>query len=509
MRPCAHLLLFLLAVCGSFSVVSSVDEVALVFGQSISVEVVLVPSMAARDSPGGSQPSSITGAERVHLYGLSRMKNLNRFFHSAKVKVSCSSQNSSRRPSSVVEVCLHGNLSIPVGVGGMCPQGQWEKLYSKGSNSWVRTMSPFFDHRVLDVRAVDSSSSTALALLIDVTIEEEFVVYGPALLIVGMVLMTLAPTLGRSLVFYYGTGMVLGIIALIVVVLFQGRKLLPIRRRLFLFIFSSSIFGAGTLVPGGGGYLSNFLLDLLAKIGISEDLCYPIAIFLLLFLVIAGAGLGFWAVRKVVLTEDGSLDTNISLFTSFSIRCIGACLILSCSSDGFLVAATFLCTCAVSAMLQRASSKTRQVVSCRPCASEINHYHSIPYEYPFASSSSSSSQGKMLGLGLGLGSKQHSAMGSCNCWGRGRGVANSPTRVLLSDSQTFYSTFHSTPKKRRKFSKEEWDMFTRDHTKKALEELVSSPGFNEWIVANAERITLTPMKNDEKNDENGRKGKIG
>lgn len=60
----------------------------------------------------------------------------------------------------------------------------------------------------------------------------------------------------------------------------------------------------------------------------------------------------------------------------------------------------------------------------------------------------------------------------------------------MSESDTFYSSFHSTPEK-KKYSKEEWNELTRRSTKKALEELVSSPDFSKWAVANAERITLT------------------
>lgn len=61
----------------------------------------------------------------------------------------------------------------------------------------------------------------------------------------------------------------------------------------------------------------------------------------------------------------------------------------------------------------------------------------------------------------------------------------------LSDADAYYSTFHETPERKR-FSKEEWENFTKESTKKALEGLVSSPDFTQWAVANAERITLTP-----------------
>lgn len=63
----------------------------------------------------------------------------------------------------------------------------------------------------------------------------------------------------------------------------------------------------------------------------------------------------------------------------------------------------------------------------------------------------------------------------------------------MTDSEPFYSTFHSTPE-RRKFSKEEWEKFTRESTKNALEGLVSSPDFSNWAVAHADRITLIPRK---------------
>lgn len=60
-----------------------------------------------------------------------------------------------------------------------------------------------------------------------------------------------------------------------------------------------------------------------------------------------------------------------------------------------------------------------------------------------------------------------------------------------SGSETYYSTFHNTPEP-RKFSEDEWESFTRESTKKALEELVASADFSKWAVANAERITLSP-----------------
>lgn len=59
------------------------------------------------------------------------------------------------------------------------------------------------------------------------------------------------------------------------------------------------------------------------------------------------------------------------------------------------------------------------------------------------------------------------------------------------DSGLYLSSFHDIPK-RRKFTKQGWEKFTRDSTEAALEELVSSPGFGKWLHQNADRITVTP-----------------
>lgn len=68
--------------------------------------------------------------------------------------------------------------------------------------------------------------------------------------------------------------------------------------------------------------------------GILDDkdrLLLQLAIFLLLFLVIAGAWLGFWVVHKLVLAEDGSIDIGVSHFVAWSIRFIASALILQVS----------------------------------------------------------------------------------------------------------------------------------------------------------------------------------
>jgi len=53
-----------------------------------------------------------------------------------------------------------------------------------------------------------------------------------------------------------------------------------------------------------------------------------LAIFLLTFVAIVGAWLGFWVVHKLVLTEDGSVDINTAQFVAWALRILAAIMIL-------------------------------------------------------------------------------------------------------------------------------------------------------------------------------------
>lgn len=133
---------------------------------------------------------------------------------------------------------LYRNTSLGI---GMCPEGEWEKL-SKGS--LVRSMSPY-SSRLLDIRMPGSSLES-----LEVSTEEgiffilfmyesslgikkwyflalltwffaEFLLHRIIFLVLGVVMMTLAPSLSKSVAFYYSSAMAVGIILVILIVLFQ------------------------------------------------------------------------------------------------------------------------------------------------------------------------------------------------------------------------------------------------------------------------------------------------
>uniref|UniRef100_A0A7C9CQH4 Uncharacterized protein n=2 Tax=Opuntia streptacantha TaxID=393608 RepID=A0A7C9CQH4_OPUST len=472
----ATILLWLLFLLISFSSSPAfAEELTLVVGQSTALLV--IPKVPVSNSPG-SKPGVNVVAERVHVYGLSRMKNLKRFSHSVLVKVS-RLNSSLRQPN--VEVCFHRNLSLGI---GMCPQNQWQNL---PKDPWARKISPF-DHKLLDIRMASSSRET-----LEVTIEEEFSAYRMVLLVLGSVLIMLAPMLSESLVFYYSSAMATGIILVILIILFQGMKLLPTGQRssLALFIYSS-VVGIGSFLLR---YLPRLFRTMLSEIGISEDMYYPLAIFFLLFISLAGAWLGFWAVRKLILTEDGSIDTTVSHFVAWSIWILGAVMILQCSLDPLLAAEALVSAIFVTSVLRRATRPRllrrlyrklggrghQKLRKSDLCLADGNKYveHINDFHYYRSEDVLPSPQ-----------SRWTTQVSRCSA---AKGSDKKPLPPYERDN--FYSTYHKTPE-RRKYSDDELKAISKEYTKKGLEELVSSPEFSKWAVAHAERITLAPIEKE-------------
>ncbi|KAL7264788.1 hypothetical protein ACSBR1_002692 [Camellia fascicularis] len=254
-------------------------------------------------------------------------------------------------------------------------------------------------------------------------------------------------------------------------------KLLPTGRKNSVAIFVySSIVGLGSCLLR---YLPRLLRSALTEMGISKDMYNPVcklAMFLLVFLVLAGAWLGFWVVRKR------------------SIRIIASVMILQSSVDPLMTAAEAL-LCGVVVSLLFRITRTRFIRHLyKNLRRTIKHSHR--YQIPGSSPSKDSYDEYVHNIRKPDNSdflKPRSRHFT-------KATSNSPIQCLirtppsqLSDSETHYSCFHKTPE-RRKFSKDEWEKFTKDSTKKALEELVSSPDFSKWAIVNAERITLTPKK---------------
>ncbi|KAL4588508.1 hypothetical protein LXL04_001399 [Taraxacum kok-saghyz] len=426
------LLLLLLTFLNSACFLVSEELPSLNVAEHSSLQI--TPKSVVEKSPG-SRPGSQVVCERIEINGLSRFQNLTSLFSSVKVKVI--TVNSTSRPPNVT-ICFHRNASLAV---GMCPEGQWVKL-TKGS--WVSSMSPF-DHKLLDIRIVGPHFSEET---IEVSLNKEFYSYRVVFFVLGITLMTFASSLSNSLTVYYGGAMTLGVMLVVLVILFQGMRILPSGQKSSLgLVLYGSMVGVGSFLFS---YIPTLFHSLLSELGISEDVYSPIAVFVLAFIILSGAWLGFWTVRKLVLTEDGLIDTGVAQFVAWSFRFVASSMILQSSVDPLLAVVALvngiLVPSAFKWFLNKMMFKTNKSKGRRS------------YKKVFEDSYEDEDKGKKL-----------------------------------EEKKTFYSSFHNT-RERRRYSKEEWDEFTKSTTKKALESLVCSPDFNRWAIAHADRITLRPKE---------------
>ncbi|XP_020575546.1 uncharacterized protein LOC110021403 [Phalaenopsis equestris] len=147
----------------------------------------------------------------------------------------------------------------------MCPAGLWWKFPSKGS--FVGSLSPFEDW-ILDVRVLPDPSR-----VLEVTSELEFLPHRVVFLILGFSIMLMADSLSESVIFYYGSAMTIGIILVILMVVYQGMKLLPTGRKssLAVVLYSSIVGVAASLLQ----HISALLRAALVGIGIYEDMHKP------------------------------------------------------------------------------------------------------------------------------------------------------------------------------------------------------------------------------------------
>lgn len=314
---------------------------------------------------------------------------------------------------------------------------------------------------------------------IDVSIEQEFMYHRVVLLVLGLVMMAAARALSESVVFYYGSAMTIGIVLVILIILFQGMRLLPTGRKSSLaIVLYSSIVGLAAFLFR---HLSALIRLALLEIGISEDMLNPLGVLLLVCLVLAGAWFGYWGVRKLALTDDGLVDSGVAYFVEWAVLIFAAAMIIQSSLD-IPLAAGALGFAIVMTTISRMDGKLRIV------------RHSFKRTFKWIRGIHIETLERISESWVGLSRPRLRFLGptSCDSPVRGR-AAGSTTPGSSYEEDRYLSTFHGTPERKR-FSKEEWVKVTEEHTKKALRELVSSPDFNRWAVANADRISVTPPK---------------
>ncbi|KAF8396312.1 hypothetical protein HHK36_017927 [Tetracentron sinense] len=249
--------------------------------------------------------------QRVRAVGLSRLK-ISSYANSIQITLSPSVVIPERLYSKI-QVCFHRKASLGL---CQCAKDEW-KAVQKGL--WSSVMSPYED-RYIDVKFIDGLSGSVI-----VSVDEEFQQWRLLCLAFGFVLLLLAPIVSNWVPFYYSSSMAIGVLLVILILLFQGMKLLPTgRKNVFYLTIYGSVVGIGSFLLH---YLSMFVNSILFNFGLSEDMHNPVSIFVLVGLILAGAAVGYWTVRKFVILEDGSVDVGIVQFVKWAMCIIATTFI--------------------------------------------------------------------------------------------------------------------------------------------------------------------------------------
>ncbi|KAL9331408.1 hypothetical protein ACSQ67_001018 [Phaseolus vulgaris] len=420
--------------------------------------------------------------ERVRVSGISRLK-LGSFANSFLVSL-VPSASIPEKLHGKIEVCFHRNNALE---WCQCEKDEWRSV-KKGV--WNAVMSPF------ETRYVDVKINGEILDSVTVALQEDFQQWRLVFLAVGLILLLSAPIVSNWVLFYYSTSMAIGIFLVIIILLFQGMKLMPTGRKNFFYL---TIYGS---VVGAGSFLlhqfSLILNSIFQSLGMSEEMYNPVAIFVILGIILSGAALGYWIVRKFVISkEDGSVDAGVAQFVKWAMRIIGTTLILLSSLD-LLLAIGALISCGIVCKLFSATKWLHGWY-------ETSGNDDYSLQWVKGTRSRAEFLSKSTPKGKHWSSPKRKVWNSPkrSAWTDSpvRGVVT-PSRGISSQSsgtdmgRDYYSTFHKT-QNRKKFTKQEWDEFTRESTKQALAEWAASPEFTDWIVEHADRIKVLPSESSD------------
>ncbi|KAJ0690921.1 putative NEMP family protein [Helianthus annuus] len=157
---------------------------------------------------GSSQGSKdVQSCERVPVHGISRMK-IQSYAKAFKVMLVPSVVIPDKWHNKI-QICFHRNASMGL---CQCEKDDWRTVH-KGL--WSSTMSPY-EQRFVDVKFTGGMSGSVTVTLDEVSQEWRYV-----LLLVGIALLFLAPAVSNWVPFYYTSSMAIGILAVILILLYQ------------------------------------------------------------------------------------------------------------------------------------------------------------------------------------------------------------------------------------------------------------------------------------------------
>lgn len=430
--------------------------------------------------------------ERVQVAGISRWK-LGKYSSIYRL-IAVPSVVIPERLHSKIQICFHKNSSLGL---CQCEKDDW-KNFHKGM--WMSVMSPYED-RYVDVKFVGDFPGS-----VTVSVEEEFQGWRLIFCVLGIFLLLLAPVISSWVPFYYSSSMAIGVCLVIIILLFQGMKLLPTgRKNIFYITIYGSVLGAGSFLVH---HFTVFVNSILINFGLGEEMHNPVSVFLIVGIVIAGAGLGYWLVRKFVISDDGRVDVGIAQFVKWAIRIVAVTLVFQSTLDTILALILLGSVLAIWYFVpsvkwheiedlsypSNGSLWARRSGHGNKMHKRAEFFSRSGKKYSFATARNNTKGASPMFERLQSPSHRV-AQSQQDCYSRfnGKGKRN---------QQDFYSTYHRTPD-RKKYSKQDWDDFTEESTRQAVAELASCPEFTDWVMKNADRIKLVPDDSSDESIESG------
>lgn len=423
----------------------------------------------------GHGTKEIVTCERVEVIGLSRLR-LGSYSSALRVTL-LPSESIPERLHGKIQVCFHRNSSL---TSCECEKDEWKSI-QKGM--WSSVISPY-EHRYVDVKIIGEAP-----IPIRVSISEEPQQWRLLCLALGFILLLLAPFISSWVPFYYSSSMAIGVLLVIIILLFQGMKLLPTgRKNAFYLTLYGSMLGAGSFLLHQFSMMVN---SILLSFGFSEEMHNPVSVFLLVGIVLAGAALGYWIVRKFVISEDGSVDDGVAQFVKWAMRVVAATLIFQSTFDTLLAVGALACCSATCFLVTSIWSEA---------AYEPYSLNWSPTLYWPRQPSGKFNRAEFL-------ARSPDKFHQRNMWNRPNKSAawldsplkssvTPPASQLTRNSVDYYSTLHKTPN-RKKYTEQEWEDSKAHWTRQAMSELASSPEFTDWIIEHADRIQITSGNNSD------------
>ncbi|RXH81645.1 hypothetical protein DVH24_035066 [Malus domestica] len=363
-------------------------------------EVIPAPLSEHSAVPGSKD---VIFCQRARVSGISRLK-LGSYASSLKITLS-TSQGILERLLSKSQVCFHRNNALGL---CQCEEDDWKNI-QKGL--WSSVMSPY-DERYVDVKFIGKKPGS-----VTITVEEDFQRWRLLCLALGFTLLLLAPIVSNWVPFYYSSSMVIGVFLVIIIILFQGMKLLPTEGKNVLYLtICGSALGAGSFLVHQYSLMVNSILLSFGPFGLSEEMHNP-----LMGTILPGAAFGYWIVRKFVVSKDGTVDSTLD--TPLAI--------------GALVS-SWIISKLITSLKWRLKSRMLGVgvLGCR--RGNRSRVDKVVYNFL-----------------AGLATLVHEIFFNVT------GVMSPSSRG--PNQQKYYSTFHKV-QNRKKFTKKEWDDFTHEST---------------------------------------------